>query len=139
MLFTILALFSTVLALVCMGYFMLGSLPLLVLEHDTPLDSRFIRGMFNLYYKALPVLAAFGAVSYALARQPWFAAGMATILGLTLVARRIVLGAMDAVRANLTASDAEAIARFRRIHMGGMALNAAQLLALGVGLTQLRL
>jgi hypothetical protein len=136
--FTILALFSTVLALVCMGYFMLGSLPLLVLEHDTPLDSSFIRGLFNVYYRALPVVAAFGAVSYALAGKPGFAAGMAAILGLTLIARRIVLAKMDAVRAGMTATDAEAIAQFRRVHIGGMVLNALQLLALGVSLTLLR-
>ena len=40
----ILALISTVALLVCMGFFMMGSLPLLILKHDTPLDSHFIRG-----------------------------------------------------------------------------------------------
>ena len=27
-------------------------LPLLVLSHDTPLDARFVRGYFNVYYRA---------------------------------------------------------------------------------------
>jgi hypothetical protein len=138
MAFTLLALFSTVLALVCMGYFMLGSLPLLVLEHDTPLDANFIRGMFNLYYRALPVIAGFAAVSFALAGKPGFAAGMVLILAITLVARRVVLQALDAARASITPENAQAIARFRRVHIGGMALNAAQLVALGVSLTLLR-
>ena len=44
----ILALISAVVLLVWMGFFMMGSLPLLVLKHDTPVDSRFIRGLFNL-------------------------------------------------------------------------------------------
>ncbi|AMO23490.1 hypothetical protein GCM10027034_40050 [Ramlibacter solisilvae] len=139
MLFTILALFSTVFALVCMAYFMLGSLPLLVLNHDTPLDSRFIRGLFNVYYRALPIVAGFGAVSYALAGKPGFAAEMAAIGVLTLVARRFFLAKMDAVRATMTATDADAIARFRRLHIAGMVLNAAQLLTLALSLTLLRL
>lgn len=43
-----LALLATVGLLISMGFFMLGSLPLLVLRHDTPMDARFIRGMlFN--------------------------------------------------------------------------------------------
>ncbi|MDM0068471.1 hypothetical protein [Variovorax sp. J31P207] len=46
----VMALIPTVLLLVWMGFFMMGSLPLLVLKHDTPLDSRFIRGLFNVYY-----------------------------------------------------------------------------------------
>ncbi len=37
------ALFSTIPLLLCMGYFFMGSLPLLILKHDTPMDSRFIR------------------------------------------------------------------------------------------------
>jgi len=31
---------------------MLGSLPLLILKHDTPVDARFIRNLFSLYYAA---------------------------------------------------------------------------------------
>ncbi|HVZ43914.1 MAG TPA: hypothetical protein VHA82_08900 [Ramlibacter sp.] len=137
--FTVLALIATVLALVCMGYFFLGSVPLLVLEHDTPLDSRFIRGFFNVYYRALPALAALGAVSYALAGKAGFAVEMALIFGLTLAARRIVLAEMDTLRATMTASDVAAIARFRRVHIAAIALNLAQLVALGVSLTLLRL
>ena len=43
----IVALISTVLLLVCRGFFMTGSWPLLILKHDTPRDSRFIRGLAN--------------------------------------------------------------------------------------------
>jgi hypothetical protein len=139
MLFKILALFATVLSLVCMGYFMLGSLPLLVLNHDTPLDARFIRGLFNVYYKALPILAGFGAVSFALVGKPGFAAGMAAILAITLYAKRVVLAAMDDVRNAMTATDTVAIARFRRLHIGGMVLNAVQLVSLAGSLVLLRL
>lgn len=45
--------FFTVALLVTTAYFLLGSVPLLVLKHDTPLDSRFLRGCFNTYYRSL--------------------------------------------------------------------------------------
>ena len=35
------ALFFTVVLLVMTTYFIMGSIPLLVLKHDTPLDARF--------------------------------------------------------------------------------------------------
>ena len=41
------ALVFTVALLVTTAYFMMGSLPLLILKHDTPVDARFIRGFFN--------------------------------------------------------------------------------------------
>ncbi len=41
------ALVFTVALLVTTAYFLLGGLPLLVLDHDKPLDARFIRGFFN--------------------------------------------------------------------------------------------
>ena len=44
------ALFFTVALLVTTAYFILGSVPLLILKHDTPKDSRFVRGFFNTYY-----------------------------------------------------------------------------------------
>src|SRR4051794_37478727 len=58
----IVALISTVALLVWMGFFMMGSLPLLILKHDTPLDARFIRGLFNVYYLALVSTATVGAL-----------------------------------------------------------------------------
>lgn len=45
------ALFFTVVLLVTTAYFLMGGLPLLVLQHDTPLDGRFIRRFFDIYYK----------------------------------------------------------------------------------------
>ena len=69
------ALVCTVLLLISMGFFMLGSLPLLVLKHDTPLDARFIRGLFNVYYLAVMYLASATALSYAWAQKPAIALG----------------------------------------------------------------
>jgi hypothetical protein len=135
----VLALATTVVLLVFMGYFMLGSLPLLVLKHDTPTDARFIRGFFNVYYRAVLLAAIVSAVAYAFAGQPLFCAGMTALAIVVEAARRVVLSRMDYLRGVMTADDAAAIAKFRRIHIGGMVLNAAQLAALGFGITQLGL
>src|SRR5262245_21246398 len=50
-------LLSIVVLLFPMGVFMLGSPPLLILKHDTPVDGRFIRGLFNLYYISVITVA----------------------------------------------------------------------------------
>ena len=44
--------FFTVALLVTTAYFLMGGLPLLTLKHDTPLDARFVRGFFDVYYRA---------------------------------------------------------------------------------------
>jgi hypothetical protein len=82
----ILALISAVVLLVWMGFFMMGSLPLLVLKHDTPLDSRFIRGLFNLYYVAILATGIVGAASAAIAGRAAAALGLGS-------SRRLVLRA----------------------------------------------
>ena len=51
------ALCFTVALLVTTAYFIMGSIPLLVLKHDTPLDASFVRGFFNLYYRAACITA----------------------------------------------------------------------------------
>jgi len=64
------ALFFTVALLVTTLYFILGSIPLLVRKHDTPLDARFVRAFFNIYYKGAVVTAGATSISYALAGRP---------------------------------------------------------------------
>ena len=41
------ALVFTVALLVITTYFIFGSVPLLILKHDTPMDSRFVQGFFG--------------------------------------------------------------------------------------------
>lgn len=133
----VLSLGSTVALLCTMGFFMMGSLPLLVLKHDTPMDARFIRGLFALYYGALMAVGAVAAVAYGLTGRLAFALGMAAVVGLAVLLRRVIVGRMDALRATMTADDAAGIAGFRRLHIRGMLINVAQLAALVWGLTRL--
>ena len=45
------AIVFTVALMVITAYFLMGGLPLLILKHDVPLDARFIRGFFQIYYQ----------------------------------------------------------------------------------------
>ena len=135
---TVIAPFATlVILLVWMGFFMFSSLPLMILKHDTPLDARFIRGLFDVYYKAVLVTASAGALANAAAGRPGIAASMTAIVLVTFVSRRYILSRMDALRATMTATDAGQIRQFRRLHILGMVLNVGQLFAVCVGLVNL--
>ncbi|WP_431124630.1 hypothetical protein [Variovorax paradoxus] len=139
MLPVVIALIATVILLVWMGFFMMGSLPLLVLKHDTPLDSRFIRGLFNVYYVAVMLTASAAALSYAWSGKSAFAIGMALIAVLAFALRRwIIIPRMDLLRHTIPATGTS-IFRFRRLHVAGMMLNMAQLCTVAWALTRLGL
>jgi hypothetical protein len=124
------ALFFTVALLVTTAYFLLGSVPLLVLKHDTPMDSRFVRGFFNTSYLATMLTAGATAVSYALAGKAVLAAGAAALALLATFLRRKVIPRMDSLRAQIEVSGANAIPEFRRMHVTAIAVNLLQLVAI---------
>ena len=98
----IVAMISAVVLLVWMGFFMMGSLPLLILKHDTPVDSLFIRGLFNVYYVAIMSTAAIGALSCALAGRLTLALAMSCVAGLGMAGRYWLVSHMDRVRSAMT-------------------------------------
>ena len=114
------------------AYFVIGSVPLLILKHDTPMDARFVRGFFNTYYLAAMCTAGAAAVSYGLAGRLAFAAGAAVLALLATTLRRKVIPQMDALRTQIEGDGARAIATFRRIHVTAILINLVQL-ALVVG------
>jgi hypothetical protein len=123
----LLALFFTVALLAITAYFIMGSVPLLILKHDTPMDSRFVRGFFDTYYRAAMFAAGGAAVSYALAGRPAFAAGAAALALLAIVLRRLFIPKMDLLRAQMQSSETGAIPGFRRLHVTAIAVNLLQL------------
>lgn len=131
------AFFFTVALLVTTAYFLMGGLPLLVLKHDVPLDARFVRGFFRVYYQAAFWTALGACVSYALWGRPAFAAGAAALAALALLLGRHLLGAMQRLGEQIEASDAATVRRFRRLHLATLGLNLAQLVLLVWGLIQL--
>lgn len=120
------ALVFTVALLVTTTYFLMGSVPLLILKHDTPMDSRFVRGFFNTYYLAAMFTAGATAVSYALSGRLTIAAGAAGLALLATLLRRKVIPKMDSLRAQIQAGEQSAIAAFRRMHLGAILINLTQ-------------
>jgi hypothetical protein len=124
--------------MVWMAYFMLGCLPLLILKHDTPVDSRFIRSFFNIHYLVLMGIAAVGALCFAAADRLFIAVAMACIACIGFVARRLIVSSMDRLRSTMSATDALAIRGFRQLHVTGITLNVVQLVGFGFAITRLQ-
>ena len=130
------ALLFTVALLVTTAYFLMGGLPLLVLDHDTSLDARFIRNFFNVYYKAAFVTSIGASISFAALGRPGFAIG-ATALALTLVILRSkLLPAMDQLGTQIQTSGTSAIRKFRQVHCVALLVNLIQLALLVWALTK---
>jgi hypothetical protein len=121
------ALFFTVALLATTAYFLMSAVPLLILKHDNPVDSRFVRGFFNANYLVAMSTASAAAVSYVLAGWPLLAAGAAALALLAAVLRRKVIPKMDSLRPGIHAGAASAIAAFRRIHVAAILINLSQL------------
>ena len=124
------ALVFTVALLVTTAYFLFGSVPLLVLSHDTPLDSRFVRGFFNAYYLAAMCTAGAAALCYMLAGRIVFGAGAAALALLAVVLRWKLMPLMDSLRAQMVLVGAEAVPEFRRMHLSAIFINLVQLVVI---------
>lgn len=133
------ALVFTVALLVTTAYFLMGGLPLLVLDHDSALDARFVRGFFNLYYKAACITAVGAALSFAGLGRIGFAAGAAALAGGVLLLRSTLIPAMEQLGAQIQASAPQALRRFRQLHAIALAANLLQLLLLVWALLQFSL
>jgi hypothetical protein len=129
----------TVLLLFWMGFFTLGSLPLLDLKHDTLLDARFIRGLFDVYYKAVMTVSTGGAITYVIAWHPFSALMMCVAFLVAYTSRRFMLPRMDRLRDRTEPMERPAIITFRRLHISGMVLNFVQLLCICFAMTRMGL
>jgi hypothetical protein len=123
----LLALFFTVALLATTAYFLMGSVPLLILKHDTPMDSRFVRGFYDTYCRVATFTASAAALSYGLAGRPFLAAGAGALAVSVIVLRRVLIPKMDSLRAQLQSSETRAIRGFRRIHLTAILANLLQL------------
>ena len=120
-----LGLVGTVILVLWTGYFILGGTPLLLLRYKVPNDSRFVRGFLNVYYVTVAAAGIVSALGYAGAARFEFAFGMALIAGFAVVARRLTIPRMDALRPIVITGDAVAISNFRSIHIRVAVLNLA--------------
>ena len=134
-----LALVSTVLLLMSLGFFVLGSTPLLILKHDVPMDSRVIRQVFHYCYRLVTIAATAASTGYALAGKSLMSVGLACVAVLAIAMHHWLITRMDSLRATMHDGDVVAIAQFRRLHIGGVALNLVQLVAVGFAMGQVSL
>lgn len=121
------ALFFTVVLLAVTAYFLLGSVPLLVLKHDNPIDSHFIRSFYLTYYRIAWVVALATAASQAWAGRHVFALGAAGIALLTLWLRSRFIPRMDALSRQMGTQDMVTIPAFRSLHKTAILINTTQL------------
>ena len=124
------ALFFTVILLAVTAYFLLGSVPLLVLKHDNPVDARFIRSFYITYYRIALIAALGTALCYALAGRTTLALGAAGIAALTLLLRARFIPMMAHLAPQIQANEALAIPAFRQLHKSAILINTGQLLAI---------
>jgi hypothetical protein len=141
----------TVILLVTTAYFLMGGLPLLILKHDTALDARFIRGFFNVYYKAAFFAATCASISLAVLGRLDFAMGAAGLACTVVLLRKKLIPAMEHIGVQIHADDTVAAAatatpmpdqstlaiqKFRRVHAVALLINLAQLALLVWALTK---
>jgi hypothetical protein len=127
-------------AMLCVSvYFLLGSVPLLILKHDTPVDGNFIRSFFNLYYRMAAVVGTAAAMSYVFSDRLWFAVGAAVIAIVSIVLRRTVIAKMDSLQNQIQTADIEAIPEFRKTHFMAILISFVQLVIVVWSLFQFKL
>ncbi len=133
------AVLFTVAMLATTVYFFLGGLPLLILKHDTQLDSGFIRGFINTSYLATMTVSAGASVSYACFGRIDLVIGAVIICAVSVFLRKTVIAKMDNLRLQILADDASAIQLFRSIHTKALSVNLIQFIAVLYGLTTFKL
>ena len=120
-----LSLVGIVLPLFPIAYFFLSSLTFFLARFRDPVVTRVLRGLFNTYLMAATGCFTFGALAFAVAgRLPVAAACTASL------ARPWFLHRIDSHIAARDSGNQTAIPRLRRLHVTGIAYNAAFLLAL---------
>jgi hypothetical protein len=127
------AFFFTVALLVFTAYFLLGGLPLLILKHDVPLDAKFVRAFFNVYYRVAFWAAVGAAASYAAWGKFAFAIGAVAIAAVVTLLRKRFLLVMQEAGAQIAGGDAAHIRNFRRMHGAALLINVALLVILVSG------
>jgi len=124
------ALLFTVVLLTITAYFLLGSLPLLVLKHDNPMDARFVRSFYLTYFRVAFVAALATCISYAWAGRYALAFGAAMIGLLTVLMRQRLLSKMAELSELIQANELVAIPAFMTMHKSAIMVNATQFVAI---------
>ncbi len=121
------AVVGTVFMLFPLGYFFLTSPTFLLVKLDVPQVSFLLRSQFSGYFMTVAGAGVVSTAGFTFAGKPLFAAGAATIMVFSFLARRWFLRRIDGEIAAREAGDLTATRRLRRLHVGGMACNLVEL------------
>jgi hypothetical protein len=124
-----LALVSTVLLLMSLGFSVLGATPLLILKHKLPMDSRVVRQVFHYCYRLVAVVAIAASISHALEGRALLSLCTGGIALMAVAVHHWMLTRMDVLRTTMHDGDFHAIRQFRALHVAGLAVNLALLAA----------
>ncbi len=113
---------GTIVMLFPLGYFFLAAPGFLLAPLDIPQVATLLRGMFNAQFLMIGILGVIGTLAYAWAGRLPFAVVTGALALLAIWARPRFLRHWDAQR--------DAARKLRRLHVGGMAGNAAMLASL---------
>ena len=123
------ALFATIIVLLPMFYLLLAAPAFLLVKLDIQPVTRLMRGMFNAYFLTLITTAIIATLALALDGRLLLTLGIGAIAAFAVLSRRWFLQQMDAGIDERDAGDTGAVRRLRRLHWGGMLINAVQVAA----------
>lgn len=116
---------AVIIVIFCLAYFAMASIPFLFVRLDIPEVWRLFRGLFNVYFGVVGVIAVVAAVLFATSGSLVFPAAMLLLAGSTQWVRQPVMQSIDTQQDAGRSGDPEAMRRLRRIHWGAMLVNVA--------------
>lgn len=121
-----LSLAAIVILLFPMVYFLIASLAFFLRKLSDPVVTWMLRTLFGAYFAAVAACGALAVLAFLNAGKPGVAAILGLLAGLALGTRRWFLARLDAAIRGRDAGEAGALGGLRRLHLGAMAYNAAQ-------------
>jgi hypothetical protein len=128
-------LFATALLFGSMMFFSAVMAPLIFVKLGGEAAGRFIRQVFPWYYLVVIALAAVGAAALAFPR-PVDAAVLGAVAAVGVAARQVLMPMINRARDAMLAGDAASKTRFSGLHRLSVWINAAQIVAVAVGLAR---
>lgn len=118
-------------------YFLFGSIPLLILRHDNPMDSKFIKSFYMTYFKIALTVTTGATITYALANKFSMVMVALAVGYTTIMLRKKLISQMELHGSAIQGENFMAVPEFRKTHKSAIIINSLQLLAVLAGLIRL--
>lgn len=127
-------LLTTILLLFPLGYLFLACPAFLLVRLSIPKVPVLLRAMFRGYFWMLMVISPLATLAYLVAGKYGPALGVCVIAVSAVLAHRWFIRNFNAALDARDAGDVGAVARMRRLHVGGMLVNSAVLAVVILGI-----